>query len=453
MGAPPAAAPPAGGPIQPQMPPQGAPGPIQPQMPPQGAPAGMAPQGAPAMQPGQFTPSGDPLAGLAAKVPGSKPGTLFGIPLSTLRDQKFEQKALLFMGVLVAIGIFIPYSTDPTRFSWDAKAKFTPLIWPIIAAACYLLVALSPKAVRENVPPVVMKWIPFGVSLVSIGIVGFGFVYVAKLQLAASGADVGLPTNMILFLWGYPILCFGLLARLANPDDQIARIVIGVGVALILPFAIEYITDVAFKFKGQKALEVIHQLCQFVVILVALACAVFVVKPSTVPALRSVDAFAPLFTAILLGWLLVQIALLVLAWLVHDKGGAVGDLLRGAHMFVGTFAYFGILMLTAPEAYDSLMEIFSGHKATVMGGTVPQGPYAQAPQAMQQPGAPAPPVQPAQPGMPAGPVQPAQPGQPAPAPGRIQPQMPPQGPGGPPPPAGPPGGGGGWPPQGGGQQQ
>jgi hypothetical protein len=102
-------------------------------------------------------------------------------------------------------------------------------------------------------------------------------------------------------------------------------------------------------------------------------------------------------------------------------------------MFIATFAYFGILMLTAPEAYDEAKAMFAGHKASVAGGQVPQGPYgAQPPQGQPYHG---------------GPVAPAQPGQPAGGP--IQPQMPPQGMGGPPPPAGGPPGGGGWPPQGG----
>jgi len=415
MGAPPMGAPPMGGPIQPQMPPGG---PIQPQMPP-----GQQPMG----QPGQFAPANDPLAGLAAKVPMSKPGTLFGIPLDTLRDQQFEQKALLIMGVLLAIGIVLPFHTSPNIFAWsEGMPKFRGLVWPIVAAACYILVALSPQAVRQNVPPVVMKWIPFGVSLASIGIVGYGLFFMV---------GGGLPTNAMLMLWGYPILCFGLLARLSQPDDQIARIIIGVGVGLMLPGTIEFVFDHAFKFSHVPALLVIHNLLFVVVLLVCMLCAVFVVKPSTVPALRSVDAFAPLFTAVILGWLLVQVVLLMLVALVHQKGGAVGDLLMGIHMFIATFAFFGILMLTAPEAYDQAKAMFSGHQAAVATGQVPQGPYA--PQQPQQP-------------YQGGPVAPAQPGQPVGGP--IQPQMPPQGMGGPPPPAGPPGGGGGWPPQGGGQQ-
>jgi hypothetical protein len=425
------------------MPPQG--------MPPQGFQQQPAfqqqPQGYPPQQ--QAPQQGGP--GFLAYAPKSKPGTLFGIPLATLRDQALERKALIICGLLIAGGIFIPWMTGPTVWSWKLP-KFTFLIWPIIASAMYLLVGFSPTAVRQAVPQVVMKWVPFSVALISIGIIGITVeIMMAKMgggaaaaAAAAEAAKAGIKFTppefsmsgpQIMLVWGYPILCFGLLARLARPEDQTARIIIAVGAGMMLVWWLDFTFEGAFTFKGQKALDVIHQLLFWLVGLIAVASAVFVLKPTTVPALAGIDAFAPAVTALLLVWLVVEVLLAVLSGLIHHKMG-LGAVLLGAHVLVNVIGYFGILMLTAPEAYDSLMNAFSKHKQAVAAGQVPQGPYAQ--QQMPQ--------------------QPQQPGYPQQQGGPIQPQMPPQSWGQQPPQGGPPpgyppqgGGGGGWPPQGGGQ--
>jgi hypothetical protein len=382
---------------------------MQPQQPAYGAPQGgwqQPPHGG----------GNDPLGNLAGRLPGSAPGTIFGIPIARLRDPSLEAKLLMVAGIALLASIFIPLSTSPTVFVWDGP-KFKGLVWPIIAGLSYLLVAFAPASLRQSIPPVVMKWLPFGIAFASIILLGVATI------LTSSSA------TMRMYGIGYAVLVFGLLARLANPQDQWARYVIGAGVVLILPGAISFIVDVAFEFKLFPGLFIVHNLLFVVVLLVALAAGAFVIPPHTVPALRSVDAFAPLVTAILLLWLPVQWTLMLLVQLVHAKAG-IGAFLAGAHELVAILAYFGVLMVTAPEAYDKAKELIAG-------GGRPGGPGGPGgyPDRWQQP----PHGQPPQGGW----QQPQQPQG-----GWQQPQQPQQPQGGwqQPPPGGQ---GGGWPPQGG----
>ncbi len=378
---------------------------------------GMQPQ-----HPGHF------MQDLATHAPQSKPGTLFGIPLSTLRDQVLEQKVLLISGILIAAGIFIPYMTTPkVLFGWSEylSSRFEYLVWPLIAAVCYLAVALSPKTVKDNIPPVVLKWVPFTVSLLSIGIIGV---------VAAVGVS---HSNGLLLQWGYPVMCFGLLGRLARPQDHTARIIAAVGAGLMVPFTISFLFDVAFHFKGVGALGVIHNLLFLVVLLLAVISISFVFTKQ-VPALKPLESFAPLVTAVVLAWVPVQAIILMLAIMSAQNAGT--GLVMGLHMLINALGYFGVLMLSAPEAYDELMKLFGDYRTQThhqQGGYPPQQQGGYPPQ--QQGGYP-PQQQGGYPPQQQGGYPPQQQG------GPIQPQMPPQQPpGGYPPQGG--GGGGGWPQQ------
>ena len=418
---PPAAAPPSyGAPQQPQRPAPGGYGqPQQPPQPPQpppqqqgyGAPPqqqgyGAPPQqpppqqqgyGAPPQQQGYGAPpqqqgypqqqagypqqhghhgGGDALANFASRLPQSAPGTLFGIPLSTLRDPNVERKALMFAGVALLAALAIPLAKGGghTMFAFSKGApKFTGLVWPIIAAAVYLFIAMAPHETKQKMPTVVLKWSPFLIGLLSLGIVGWGFVGVMKFEMAMAAAQLpdgvdtpGLPGSWLMFMWGYPILLFGLLSRLANPQDMIARIIIGVGAFFCLFAFIDFL-DVAFKFSGQGPFGVIHHILFFIVLILAVASAVFVPTPQMVPSLASVDAFAPMVTAILILWVPTEIVLLLLDSLTHSHGG-INAVFFALHASVNAFAYFGILMLTAPEAYDAAKAMFQAR------GGYPGGP-------------------------------------------------------------------------------
>ena len=321
---------------------------------------------------------GDALANFASRLPQSAPGTLFGIPLATLRDPNVERKALMFAGVALLAALAIPYAKfgDKMMFAFsEGVPKFTFLVWPIIAAAVYLFISMAPHETKQKMPTVVLKWSPFLVALLSLGIVGWGFVGVLKFQMMGV-ESASLPGAWMMFMWGYPILLFGLLSRLSNPTDMIARIIIGVGAFFCL-FAFIDILDTAFKFSGQGPFGVIHQILFFIILLVCVLSAVFVPTPQMVPGLASVDAFAPLVTAVLLLWVPLEIVLLLLDGLTHDKAG-ISAVFFSIHALVNAFAFFGILMLTAPEAYDAAKAMFQS-RGGYPGGPPPGGGYGGPP--------------------------------------------------------------------------
>src|SRR5690606_6419482 len=129
--------------------------------PPPGAhvPGGAPPPGSP--PPGALQPAGgnQAMASLASRLPSSQPGTLFGIPLARLRDPGLEQKTLLIAGIALLASIVIPLSLEPFVL---VGSVFYGLIWPLIAGAAYLLVAIAPPDIKQKVPPAALKWLPFG---------------------------------------------------------------------------------------------------------------------------------------------------------------------------------------------------------------------------------------------------------------------------------------------------
>src|SRR6185503_12513068 len=231
-------------------------------------------------------------------------------------------------------------------------------------AAIYLFIAMAPHETKQKMPSVVLKWSPFLMALLSIGIVGWGWIGILKFGNAMAAARLpdgvdspGLPSSWLMFMWGYPVLLFGLLSRISNPQDMIARIIIGVGAFMVLFGFIDYL-DVAFKFSGQGPFGVIHHILFFIVLILCVGSAVFVPTPQMVPSLASVDAFAPHVTAVLLLWVPLEIVLLLLDGLTHDHAG-ISAVFFSVHAAVNAFAYFGILMLTAPEAYDAAKGLFA----------------------------------------------------------------------------------------------
>ncbi len=326
------------------------------------APAGMAPQGGydPFAPPQQDLPGG--MDDFARRLPQSKPGTLFGVPLSTLRDVGLQRKALFILGIALVAAIFVPVSFSPFVFAFKGNA-FKGLVWPAIAGAAYLLVAAAPPNIRSQVPPIVLEWLPFGVSYSGVMIIGLGPVV------------PGMPGINIMYAIGMATLIFGLLARLANPSDQIARIIIAVGAGcLVIPFI-----DIFDMFDGPGLFKV-YAILWIVVMVVGIACILYVVPPQKLPpALQAVDAFAPHVTALLLIWLPLQIVVFAVAVIVHMEGVKILELvLMMARSFLMLLAFFGVLMLTAPAAYDSIMNMVKGNKGPggppQGGGYPPQGP-------------------------------------------------------------------------------
>jgi hypothetical protein len=252
--------------------------------------------------------------------------------------------------------LIFPFSTGIPK--WDF------LIWPIISGGAYLLVAAAPPDIRAKVPPVVLQWIPFGVSFAGIFMMGSG---------GGGGGLAGVHDT--LHQLGYATLVFGLLARISQPNDQVARIIIAVGAGMLVPGWI-HMLDYAFKFSGVPALLIIYVLLDFIITLLGVACILFVVPPQKLPpALQSVDAFGPLIAAILILWLPAQIVLFGLAGIVHLSMG-IGAILLMAHMLIRIVAYFGVLMMASPAAYEEAKAMFgkkTGGSPPGGGGYPPQG--------------------------------------------------------------------------------
>ena len=285
---------------------------------------------------------------MAHKLPQSAPGTLFGFPVSKLRDPAIQRKILFLAGVALVASIVVPLMTSPKMiFPFSSGVpKWDFLIWPLIAGGAYLLVAAAPPDIRAKVPPAVMHWIPFGVSFAGVFMVG-GF---------GGGAGGPMPAHDTLYTLGYATLVFGLLARIANPTDQIARIIIAVGGGLLVP-SFFHMFDY-LHFSHVPALLVIYVLLDFIVTLLGIACILFVVPPQKLPpALQSVDAFGPLITAVLLAWLPAQVIIMGLALLAHMHMG-IGAVLLMAHMLLRIVAFFGVLMMASPAAYEEAKAMF-----------------------------------------------------------------------------------------------
>ncbi len=114
----------------------------------------------------------------------------------------------------------------------------------------------------------------------------------------------------------------------------------------------------------------------FAVSAIGVLCIAFVVPPQKLPpALRPVDSLAPVFAAVLIGWLPVMVILMGLGLMLHMKLG-IGAILIMAHMLIRIVAFFGVLMMAAPAAYEEAMRLFKkGPQAPPPqgGGYPPQG--------------------------------------------------------------------------------
>ena len=293
-----------------------------------------------------------PLDDMARKLPQSAPGTIFGFPVSKLRDASIQRKILFLAGVALVASIVVPLMTSPVLvFPFSSGVpKWDFLIWPIIAGGAYLLVAAAPPDVRAKVPPAVLQWIPFGVSFAGIFMVGGGG--------GGGGAGGFAGVHDTLHTLGYATLVFGLLARISQPQDQIARIIIAVGGGMLIPGWF-HMFDYAFHFTGVPALLIIYVLLDFIITTLGVLCILFVVPPQKLPpALQSVDAFGPLITAVLVLWLPAAVVLFGLAGIVHLKMG-IGAILIMAHMLIRIVAFFGVLMMASPAAYEEAKALFS----------------------------------------------------------------------------------------------
>lgn len=317
-----------------------------------------------------------PLGDLAHKLPHSAPGTIFGIPVARLRDPALQKKILFLAGVALVASVVVPVSLDPLVFPWKGGG-FAGFLWPIISGAAYLMLTAAPADIRAKVPPVVLQWIPFGVAYAGIFIthMGFGPIVEGMAAAAVSGASLaGFETIVAmllgisnLYIIGYSLLVFGLLSRVAQPQDQIARIVIAVGGACMIPGLLQ--TFHVFGMLGHlPIIAIVAALLSLLIQALGVFCIVFVVPPNKLPpALQTVDAFGPLIAAALIVWLPVQQLLIALSGIVHGHV-LIGSLLTLGHGLLPILAYFGVLMMASPAAYEEAKAIFARRNQPPGGG-------------------------------------------------------------------------------------
>jgi len=313
---------------------------------------------------------------LLSKLPQSAPGTILGIPVARLRDPALQKKILFLAGVALVASIVVPFSVSPLVFAWSGGG-FEFFLWPIISGGAYLLLTAAPQDMRAKVQPVVLQWIPFGVAYAGIFIshMGFGSIVIAMATAIANGASVASFETMAamlygfsnLYIIGYSLLVFGLLARIAQPQDQVARIVIAVGGACLIPGWLDSLH--VFGALGHlPIIAIIAALLSFLIQTLGVFCIVFVVPPTKLPpALQTVDAFGPLIAAALIAWLPVQQILIALVGIIHGHV-LIGSLLTLGHGLLPILAYFAVLMMASPAAYEEAKAMFSKRNQPPGGG-------------------------------------------------------------------------------------
>ncbi|HMG52918.1 MAG TPA: hypothetical protein VK601_05545, partial [Kofleriaceae bacterium] len=252
-----------------------------------------------------------------------------------------------------------------------------PILLVVHNLLWFLVLALGVFCIVFVVPPVVLQWIPFGVAYAGIFIshMGFGFLALAAAAVVAGGGGAGGLSTALgmlvglnnLYILGYSLLVFGLLARIAQPQDQIARIVIAVGGACLIPSWIDGFH--LFSFLGaMPILAIVGSLLGFLVRTLGVFCIVFVVPPVKLPpALQTVDAFGPLIAAALILWLPLQQVIIALSGIVHDHV-LIGSLLGLGHGLLPILAYFGVLMMASPAAYEEAKAMFAKRNPPPGGG-------------------------------------------------------------------------------------
>jgi hypothetical protein len=335
-GYPPPGQPPMGGP-QPGFgpPPGGPPGmggqpgfpPPQPQYPAAGG-FGVAPQ--------QDLPG--PIDNIARGLPQSAPGTILGIPVAKMLEPGLQRTVLFFAGIALLVSIVVPVSISPLIFPFSGEGGmgfFQGLLLPAIIGGGYLLVAAAPAEMRQKLPPIVIQWMPFGLSLWGV-YTFFGPIFFG----GAAGT------------FAYVFLVFGLLSRIMKPNDSTARVVIAIGAGLMVLMFLHFLSPFGGLFGG-GIFNIIVNMINLLVAALGILCVTMVLPPQKVPpALRALDALGPLICAVLLVWPVVNSLLVLIGGLIH--GEIIVGLLVFARLLLYLVSFIGVLLMTSPPVYDQV---------------------------------------------------------------------------------------------------
>ncbi len=388
----------------------------------------------------------------AADLPGTAVAeSLLSKVTQLMSDRVALKKLVLIAGIATLIvTVAIPLARMGGTTMWafsEGTPKFRALIWPLLAGGAFLFTGLAPPNLKQSLPGWVWFGVPLSVAGLSMAIVGWGGTW----MLAETDGIA------VMLRFGFPILIAGLLLFRTRGGSNMSRALIGVGGGFTLIYTINFMVESMFKFSGNKALLIIHNLL-FGVVLIIASIAAAISLSRQVPQLRVVERFVAPITALLIVAIPAQIVLMFLVFIIHLSMGVTAVFIL-LHQLVYAVAFAAVFVLLFDLGSKDLGTLMSG-----IGGGPAQQPYGQWPgqPGMGQPGQPgmgqpqgnpipqgAPPA--GHPGANQGPAPAGYPGQPGPAPAGY-PSPGPAGPGGPTGPGGNPGqGGGGWPPSGGGQ--
>lgn len=290
-----------------------------------------------------------PLDDWARKLPSSQRGTLFGQSIDVFANVQTRNLLLMIFGVMLCSCLFLPVDTlFKTRWPWsDGVNKFSMLVFPVLAGAFYIAVARN-----------VVSHALISVALSVVAIVGV---------FSMGGDSGGSPFGSNTYFFGLAALLFGLMTRTALPEATVPRVITALGSIFWLVFMIDAV-DFIFTFKGMPALLVIHNLIFFAVLLAGILCAALAVPANQLPpALRPIEALAPLLTVVVIAWLVIQPIILMFALM---SGSFSNGLVMGLRMLIVAAGYFGVWTLAAPGTFKIASEL--------LGGKAPGGQAGQA---------------------------------------------------------------------------
>ncbi|MFH0901080.1 MAG: hypothetical protein V2A73_10660, partial [Pseudomonadota bacterium] len=300
-----------------------------------------------------------------AMLPKSPPQTVFGIPLAALRNDSFVRRTFLTAAAALVITRLLPvghiagktifaWSSDPLQTGRGGPGLWLGLIWPLAAAMTYAVAAHLPKSIAKQVPAVVLRWAPFLVAFLSIGI--------THCTVAVGGAALliglkdWLPNTIGLLAWAYPVLVFGLMARIQDPTDGAARLLILVGSLLSSACGLASIDGLLAL--DMPIILIIHGVLFLLVVAMMLASMVFAIPAGIAPRLGLAEPFLPFVTAALVAWPAVSALLVAFGFATSKGSGNASLLLLFPHLLVMQIAYFGVLLVCAPRALDAIKKLF-----------------------------------------------------------------------------------------------
>lgn len=287
-------------------------------------------------------------AGLVARdlVPPPRPtprgNTLLRIPISRLGERSWQRRILLVAGIALLASIVLPVSLSPLKFAWMPRgmsaatervlaAIFAGAVWPTITGGTYVIVArwLRTATVAERHTS----------ERVFSCVAGFPIALLADLV----GEDTAFVALCFSLLLGYPLLVFGLVGRLVQPQRQLPRTVTALGAVCLVPAWIIF-TYLLVSDPPKAGLELVSLLCFVLTLTTGVLCGPI--------AYRSVR-FASRAAGIVVGMPYVIVVLIMLSLAGSSSSDRSSTLTMICHICVTLTAYLCVLIATTAASPPS----------------------------------------------------------------------------------------------------